>query len=82
MKKNSTIYYIGAALLIYLIYDKYYKKSQPVLIPPTNIDAMTSQVSPQEQLAAPSGLNDIQSKYNLSYSINGMHKIKGIPSTI
>ena len=81
MKKSSTIYYVGAAVLIYFIYNKYYKNAPSTPAVVKNFESFPGQVTPAQQVAAPA-IENMGAQFNVKYSISGSKSFKGTPSTI
>jgi hypothetical protein len=53
MKKSNSIYYIGGAILLYIIYKKYYKTPTQTPIIKNALESNSQSTTPAQQVAAP-----------------------------
>ena len=53
MKKSNTIYYIGGAILLYLIYKKYYKTPTQTPVIKNTLETNAQSTTPAQQVSAP-----------------------------
>jgi len=91
MKKSNTLYYIGGAILLYILYNKYYKNPGQTPVITNTLSKESQSTTPAQQTAeviAPkeslvdSANKTIDSTYNVKYAISGSRNLKGLPSII